>query len=121
MEIALSDLLETIKMVDVLCVNDEEARQLTKEYSLKKIQYYRLKNKKFYIKNLRFFKKYSVCKKRFFYLKKLIKLILIKLLNKKHKNYKNNLNSLFIINIFIEKILRSNLLKIQKNLKKLRR
>jgi sugar/nucleoside kinase (ribokinase family) len=36
MEIALSDLLETIKMVDVLCVNDEEARQLTKEYSLKK-------------------------------------------------------------------------------------
>ncbi len=92
-----------------------------KEYSLKKIQYYRLKNKKFYIKNLRFFKKYSVCKKRFFYLKKLIKLILIKFLNKKHKNYKNNLNSLFIINIFIEKILRSNLLKIQKNLKKLRR
>jgi len=36
MEIALADLLETIKLVDVLCVNDEEARQLTKEYSLKK-------------------------------------------------------------------------------------
>jgi len=36
MEIALSDLIETIKMVDVLCLNDEEARQLTKEYSLKK-------------------------------------------------------------------------------------
>jgi len=36
MEIAMADLLETIKLVDVLCVNDEEARQLTKEYSLKK-------------------------------------------------------------------------------------
>lgn len=36
MEIALADLLETIKLVDVLCVNDEEARQLTGEYSLKK-------------------------------------------------------------------------------------
>jgi sugar/nucleoside kinase (ribokinase family) len=36
MEIALNDLLKTISMVDVLCVNDEEARQLTKEYSLKR-------------------------------------------------------------------------------------
>lgn len=36
MEIALEELLETIKMVDVLCVNDEEARQLTKEYSLRR-------------------------------------------------------------------------------------
>jgi len=36
MEIAMADLLETIKLVDVICVNDEEARQLTKEYSLKK-------------------------------------------------------------------------------------
>ena len=36
MEIALPDLLETISMVDVLCINDEEARQLTKEYSLKR-------------------------------------------------------------------------------------
>jgi sugar/nucleoside kinase (ribokinase family) len=36
MEIALPDLLETIAMVDVLCLNDEEARQLTNEYSLKK-------------------------------------------------------------------------------------
>ena len=36
MEIALADLLETIKLVDVLCLNDEEARQLTGEYSLKK-------------------------------------------------------------------------------------
>lgn len=36
MEIALDELLETIKMVDVLCVNDEEARQLTKEYSLRR-------------------------------------------------------------------------------------
>jgi len=36
MEIAMEDLLETIRLVDVLCVNDEEARQLTKEYSLKK-------------------------------------------------------------------------------------
>jgi sugar/nucleoside kinase (ribokinase family) len=36
MEIALPELLETIAMVDVLCLNDEEARQLTKEYSLKR-------------------------------------------------------------------------------------
>ena len=36
MEIALDDLMQTIAMVDVLCVNDEEARQLTKEYSLRK-------------------------------------------------------------------------------------
>lgn len=36
MEIAMDDLRKTIEMVDVLCVNDEEARQLTGEYSLKK-------------------------------------------------------------------------------------
>ncbi|MBX7182899.1 MAG: sugar kinase [Bacteroidia bacterium] len=36
METAWDDLLETIKMVDVLTVNDEEARLLTKEYSLVK-------------------------------------------------------------------------------------
>ncbi len=39
MEIALPELLETISMVDVLCLNDEEARQLTKEYSLKRAAY----------------------------------------------------------------------------------
>lgn len=36
MEIAMDDLRKTIAMVDVLCLNDEEARQLTGEYSLKK-------------------------------------------------------------------------------------
>jgi sugar/nucleoside kinase (ribokinase family) len=36
MEIAMPELLETIAMVDVLCLNDEEARQLTGEYSLRK-------------------------------------------------------------------------------------
>lgn len=36
MDVALDDLMATIAMVDVLCLNDEEARQLTKEYSLKK-------------------------------------------------------------------------------------
>ncbi|MDB5125163.1 MAG: sugar kinase [Mucilaginibacter sp.] len=36
MDIALNDLLETIKMVDVLTVNDAEARQLSGEYSLVK-------------------------------------------------------------------------------------
>jgi len=36
MEIALDDLLATIKLVDVLMVNDSEARQLTGEYSLVK-------------------------------------------------------------------------------------
>jgi sugar/nucleoside kinase (ribokinase family) len=36
MNIALEDLLETMKMVDVLTINDEEARQLSGEYSLVK-------------------------------------------------------------------------------------
>jgi sugar/nucleoside kinase (ribokinase family) len=36
MDIAYDDLLETLKMVDVLSINDEEARQLSKEYSLVK-------------------------------------------------------------------------------------
>lgn len=34
MNSALSDLLEVIKMIDVLTINDEEARQLSGEYSL---------------------------------------------------------------------------------------
>jgi sugar/nucleoside kinase (ribokinase family) len=34
MDIALEDLLDVLKMVDVLTVNDEEARQLSGEYSL---------------------------------------------------------------------------------------
>ncbi|WP_432710586.1 PfkB family carbohydrate kinase [Pedobacter sp.] len=36
MDIAMDDLLETIKLVDVLTINDEEARQLSGEYSLMK-------------------------------------------------------------------------------------
>tara|TARA_B100000795_G_scaffold172412_1_gene130030 strand:+ start:1870 stop:2799 length:930 start_codon:yes stop_codon:yes gene_type:complete len=36
MDIALGSLLETISMVDVLTINDEEARQLSGEYSLVK-------------------------------------------------------------------------------------
>lgn len=36
MEIAMDDLRETISMVDVLCINDEEARLFTGEYSLVK-------------------------------------------------------------------------------------
>ncbi|MFN6039834.1 MAG: PfkB family carbohydrate kinase, partial [Bacteroidota bacterium] len=36
MEIAMDDLLETLKMVDVLTINDSEARQLANEYSLVK-------------------------------------------------------------------------------------
>ena len=36
MNIALDDLLKTISMVDVLTINDEEARQLSGEYSLVK-------------------------------------------------------------------------------------
>lgn len=34
MNVAWDDLIQTISMVDVLAINDEEARQLTKEYSL---------------------------------------------------------------------------------------
>ncbi len=36
MDIALDELLATLKMVDVLTINDSEARQLSKEYSLVK-------------------------------------------------------------------------------------
>ena len=36
MNIALDDLLETLKLVDVLTINDEDARQLSGEYSLVK-------------------------------------------------------------------------------------
>jgi sugar/nucleoside kinase (ribokinase family) len=36
MDIAMDDLLETIKLVDVLAINDAEARQLSGEYSLVK-------------------------------------------------------------------------------------
>ncbi|MDB5022349.1 MAG: sugar kinase [Mucilaginibacter sp.] len=36
MDIALNDLLETIKLIDVLTINDAEARQLSGEYSLVK-------------------------------------------------------------------------------------
>ena len=36
MDIALEDLLKTLKLVDVLTINDEEARQLSGEYSLVK-------------------------------------------------------------------------------------
>ncbi len=36
MDIAMDDLKETIKMVDALSINDEEARQLSGEYSLRK-------------------------------------------------------------------------------------
>jgi sugar/nucleoside kinase (ribokinase family) len=34
MDIAMDDLMETIKLVDILIINDEEARQLSGEYSL---------------------------------------------------------------------------------------
>lgn len=36
MEIAMDDLKKTLSMIDVLCLNDEEARQLSKEFSLVK-------------------------------------------------------------------------------------
>lgn len=36
MDIAMDDLLETLKVVDVLVINDSEARQLSNEYSLVK-------------------------------------------------------------------------------------
>lgn len=36
MDVAWDKLLETISLVDVLVINDEEARQLSKEYSLKR-------------------------------------------------------------------------------------
>lgn len=36
MDIAWNDLMDTIKLVDVLIINDEEARQMSKEYSIAK-------------------------------------------------------------------------------------
>ena len=35
MDVALDDLKRVLKMVDVLCINDEEARQLSEQYSLR--------------------------------------------------------------------------------------
>lgn len=35
MNVAMDDLKKVLKMVDVLCINDEEARQLSEQYSLK--------------------------------------------------------------------------------------
>lgn len=39
MDIAMNELLETLKLVDVLVINDSEARQLSEEYSLVKAAY----------------------------------------------------------------------------------
>jgi sugar/nucleoside kinase (ribokinase family) len=36
MDIAMDDLKTVLKMVDILCINDEEARQLSNDYSLKR-------------------------------------------------------------------------------------
>lgn len=36
MDIAMDDLKAVLKMVDILCINDEEARQLSNDYSLKR-------------------------------------------------------------------------------------
>ncbi|MES2796100.1 MAG: PfkB family carbohydrate kinase [Bacteroidota bacterium] len=36
MDIAMDDLKAVLKMVDILCINDEEARQLSGDYSLKR-------------------------------------------------------------------------------------
>jgi sugar/nucleoside kinase (ribokinase family) len=36
MDIAMDDLKAALKMVDILCINDEEARQLSGDYSLKR-------------------------------------------------------------------------------------
>ncbi len=35
MDVAMDDLKRVLKMVDVLCINDEEARQLSEQYSLR--------------------------------------------------------------------------------------
>lgn len=35
MNVAMDDLKKVLRMVDVLCINDEEARQLSEQYSLK--------------------------------------------------------------------------------------
>jgi sugar/nucleoside kinase (ribokinase family) len=35
MDVAMDDLKKVLKLVDVLCINDEEARQLSGQYSLK--------------------------------------------------------------------------------------
>lgn len=35
MNVAMDDLKDVLKMVDVLCINDEEARQLSEQYSLR--------------------------------------------------------------------------------------
>lgn len=110
-----------------------------KDFTLKKIQYYRLKTKKFYIKNFKFFTKYSLWKKKSKnlkkFLKKLQKQYLLKLNNlkiqknnfnleiylKKKSFYKKYFNIILYLRFYLNKIVFKNLKKLKKNLKKLRR
>ena len=85
----------------------------------KKFHYYRARKKKFYVKVLSLLKKYSKCKKRFLFLKKTSSK-LIRIFKKKKLNNKY-MKCLIFLRIFIEKILYFNLLKIKRNLNKLRR
>ena len=93
-----------------------------KECILKKIQYYRLSNKKIFIKNLLFLKKNSDYKKNFLILKKNLKL-LIKYNEKKIKKnslsnyYKKELNFLKILNIMVHEQLFVNILKVDSIIK----
>lgn len=110
-----------------------------KDFTLKKIQYYRLRKKKFLIKNLKFFKQYTLLKNKSKKLKKILKKLQKQYLNKLDnlKIQKNNLNLkifwqrkffykkiynvILYLRFYLNKISFKTLKKIKKNLKKLRR
>ncbi len=110
-----------------------------KDFTLKKIQFYRLKTKKLFIKNFKFFTKYNLWKKKSKNLKKILKKIQKQYLNKlnnlkKQKGilplnlfikkkifYKKFFNIFLYLRFYLNKIIFKNLKKLKKNLKKLRR
>ena len=91
-----------------------------KDCSLRKIQYYRLRSKKFFAKNFKLFKRYGKCKKRFFFIKKFIKRLLLVLHKNKSLVFKHY-KILCYIQIYFNNTLWIQLFKIQRNLKKIRR
>lgn len=93
-----------------------------KEYILKKIQYYRIKKKYKYIVNLRLFKKFRIQKKRYLNLKKYIFFFYTKIKDSKIIKQKNlKINSLKLLNFFLQTRLFGKIKKVQKNLHLLRK
>jgi len=90
-----------------------------KQFLLKKIHYYRLRNKNFYIFNFKLLQKFLIQKKQFLFLKKYIKHLY--LTNQKQSDKENFINILKITNIFLYKYIFKKLKKIQNTIHLLHR